>query len=49
MLILLGYMAGEVGVQRDECNGSDVLGGKQGFTPGFRDVFFTIHSQNRPL
>ena len=49
MLILLGCMASEIGVERDECNGSDVLGGKQGCSPSFRDVFFTNWAQNRPL
>ena len=49
MLILLGCMASEIGVEGDECNGSDGLGGKQGSTPSFSDVFFIILAQNRSL
>jgi len=49
MLILLGCMAGEIGVEGDECNGLDGLGGKQGSSPSFRDAFFTNQAQNRPL
>ena len=49
MIILLGYMESEIGVDGDECNGSDGLEGKQGSTPSFSGDFFTIRAQNRPL
>jgi len=49
MVILLGCMAGEIGVEGDEFNGSYGLEGKQASTPSFSDAFFPIRAQNRPL
>jgi len=49
MLILLGCVAGWVGVEEDECNGSGGFGGKKGSNPSFPDVFFKIQAQNMPL
>ena len=42
-------MAGELGVERDGCEGSDGLRGKQGYSPVFLDAFFTNQPQNMPL
>ena len=49
MLILLGCMVGGIGVERDECDGSNGLGGKQGSSPRFLDALLTNRAQNRPL
>jgi len=49
MLILLGCMAGDIGVEGDDCNGSNGLGGKQGSSPRFCDSFFTNRAQNKSL
>ena len=49
MLILLGCMASGIGVERDECNELNGLGGNQGSSPSFRDAFFTNRAQDRPL
>ncbi len=49
MLILLDCMEGGLGIERDGCDGSDVLVGKQGSSPSFRDAFLMNRAQNRPL
>ena len=49
MLIILDYMEGGLGVERDGCEGSDGLRGKQGLSPIFCDAFLTNRPQNRPL
>jgi len=49
MLILLDYMEGGLGVERDGCEGSDGLRGNQGSSPIFVDEFSTNRPQNRPL
>ena len=42
-------MAGGLGLERYGCEGSDSLGGKQGYSPNFLDAFSTKWPQNRPL
>ena len=49
MLIVLDCMTGGLGVERDGCEGSYGLRGKQGPSPIFHDAFLINQPQNKPI
>ena len=49
MLNPINCMEGWIGVERDGCDRSNGLGGKQGSSPSFHGAFLTNRAQNMPL